>query len=170
MNSYIASHIRHILTCLATLGVLLASHKIIDPSSVSDVNQAGSSLISPLTIIGTACVTVGIRLLITLLGKLFPAWAATLSGITGGSSGGVNLLLLAATAAVLMGALPSCSTTVTNTTQTLPDGTKVTTAVTAKSSDAAAVTAAETTAVALLPIVDDYIKSRSVTVPAPAKP
>ena len=157
MNAYIASHIRHLLTCLATLGVLLASHKLVDPSAVATVNQAGGSLVEPLTVIGTALIVVGLRLLITLLGKLFPAWAATLSGITGGSSGGVNLLLMLVTAAAFMGALPSCTTTVT--TNTLPDGTKVT--VTAKSSDPVAIKAALDAATLIVPVVEQLATKQS---------
>ena len=109
MNQYIASHLRHLLTCLATLGVLLASHKLIDPAAASAVNAAGSSLIDPLTVIGTALIVVGLRLVITLLGKIFPGLAATLSGMANGSSGGMNLLLLGM-ALALMGSLASCST------------------------------------------------------------
>ena len=49
--------------------------------------------------------------------------------------------------------LPSCTTTVTDTTNVLPDGTKVTTRVTARSSDPVAVAAAEQAASLIIPLV-----------------
>jgi len=120
MNSYIASHLRHLLTCLATLGVLLASHKLIDPSQTDAVNQAGSALVNPLTVIGTAFIVVGLRLAITFLGKIFPGLAATLTGMTGNPSGGVGLLMLVGMAACFMGCMPSCSSAQLDAAKTIP--------------------------------------------------
>ena len=67
---------------------------------------------------------------------------------SGGTSGWTFLVTCAATVG-FVGALPSCATTVTET--TMPDGTKIT--VTAKASDAVAIGAAVDLSRILLPIV-----------------
>ena len=62
--------------------------------------------------------------------------------------------------AILAATLSSCSTTTTVNTSVLPDGTKVTTTVTAKSSDPAAIQAAVQTASILVPLVEDFAKKQ----------
>ena len=74
---------------------------------------------------------------------------------TGNGLGGplVKLLLIGVMTTALMGALSSCSTTVT--TNVLPDGTKVT--ITAKSADPVAIKAALDAAQIITPVVDKLI-------------
>lgn len=75
-------------------------------------------------------------------------------------------LLFLASILLAIGLLQACSTTVTDTTNTLPDGTKVTTTVTAKSSDPAAIAAAEQAAATLVPLIETLAKKT----PPPAVP
>ena len=61
---------------------------------------------------------------------------------------------------ILVVTITSCATTTTVNTSVLPDGTKVTTTVTARSSDPAAVQAAVQTAAILVPLVEDFAKKQ----------
>ena len=61
---------------------------------------------------------------------------------------------------LLVYAITSCASTTTVSTNVLPDGTTVTTTITAKSSDPAAVQAAVQTAAILVPLVEDFSKKR----------
>jgi len=83
------------------------------------------------------------------------------TGTTTGTSGGTSLFIVCGTAAALMGSLPSCYTTVT--TNTLPDGTKVT--VTAKSSDPVAIKAALDAATLIVPVVEKLAVKQSTAKP-----
>ena len=67
-------------------------------------------------------------------------------------------LLLFSAILLAVCALPACRTTVTDTTSILPDGTRVTTQVTAKSSDPAAIAAAEQAAAIVVPLVEALAK------------
>ncbi len=103
----IASHLRHQLSFLAAIGVMLAGWHLIAPEQVEAVNKAGSQLIEPLLVILGA---IGV-----FLARQTMAW---LSGFLvrkdrsgKGPSGTAALLMLLGTAAVfsMAGSLSSCS-------------------------------------------------------------
>ena len=143
MKTYLSTLLRHAFTALAGLGGFLLSKGLIDSADVAQVNGAGVSLGAALAVIVSA---IAGRFLLTLLGKIFTG-AAGESGST--ASVGKSLLLMCATAAGLMGFLPSCATVVTKT--TTADGTVV--LVTAKSSDAVAVNAALNVSQMVIPLL-----------------
>lgn len=98
--------IRHGLTYLAGIGGFLYQHGAIDAGAVDVANQAGEQLIDPLSVILGLVAAVVMRLVIALLGKIFPSLAEKASG---GMSGGALLLMAMGTMAGVMGCLPSCS-------------------------------------------------------------
>lgn len=142
MKTYLSTLLRHAFTALAGLGGFLLSKGLIDSADVAQVNGAGVSLGAALAVIVSA---IAGRFLLTLLAKIFTG--AGESGST--ASVGKSLLLMCATAAGLMGFLPSCATVVTKT--TTADGTVV--LVTAKSSDAVAVNAALNVSQMVIPLL-----------------
>lgn len=111
MNT-IASQIRHFLTFLCGIGGMLLSAHLITPDQVDSANQAGASLVEPLSVLCGMLVAGITRLAIGYASSLFA------KGKNGG--GAVAPLIALSTAAALMGGLPSCSTVIA------PDGTKTT--------------------------------------------
>ena len=97
--------LRHALTFLAGLGGLLLSYQLILQSEVTAANEAGTALIEPLTVLGGLLFAGLARVGITLLGKFFPV----MNRESGGTSGGMSLLVLGGLCMAAAGGLSSCS-------------------------------------------------------------
>jgi len=100
--------IRHAVTYLAGIGTYLYQVGAIDASGVDAANAAGASMQDGTAILLSLVAVVATRWAINLLGKIFPATAAKL---TGGAGSGLPLpVILCGAAAGLLGlSLPSCS-------------------------------------------------------------
>ena len=149
--SYIPTLLRHLTTSLATIGTLLLTKGLIAAPDVATVNAGGTTLGLALVAIATPMLS---RVVITLLGKLkLPAANAS----------GIALMGMVGTAAALVTALPSCSTSVS----TLPNGTVVKTTVPDAAFTAALASAAS---LAATQAIEAYVATHQPKSAIPAAP
>lgn len=141
--SYLSKLLSNIALPLSGAGIYLSGKGVVDLSDAASVDAAGASIATGLMVIASAIIS-------RLLGKWLTGKTLSAGTSQSGGTSGMTLLLACATAAGLgVLSLPSCATTVTQT--TLPDGTVIT--VTAKASDADAISAAVAMSELILPII-----------------
>jgi len=104
----IASTIRHLLTGLAGIGTYIATLTPVDPATVSQINDAGKDLVDPLAAFFALLAIVAVRLVMRVLGKIFPSLGERLGDAVSGGMSGTASLLLICTAVAVGGLLPSC--------------------------------------------------------------
>jgi hypothetical protein len=105
----IASSIRHLLTGLAGIGTYLATLTPVDPATVNQINDAGKDLVDPLAAFFALLAIVAVRLVIAVLGKIFPSLGERLGNAASGGMSGTASILLISTAVAVGGLLPSCA-------------------------------------------------------------
>jgi hypothetical protein len=106
----LTTHLRHLLTGLAGIGTYLATKTPVDPATVDQINDAGKDLVDPLAAFFAVLAIVVLRLVMRLLGKLFPSLSERLGDVASGGLSGRASLLLICTVAAVGGLLPSCKT------------------------------------------------------------
>ena len=102
MNAYLRSLFVNLLTTLAGLGGLLASHGVIDAASAPVANAAAAQLVTPLGILLSLIATGLTHALVAWIGKRFPGLGKAME------SGGFSVLLIGGLLLTVVG-LPSCS-------------------------------------------------------------